>query len=208
MYVFPSNVFASFQLTKSYKYLVGVFSVIVICVSFISIFGLALLYIFSAYFINRHKIGKIEYWCINLFFPFCILFSIFLPLLLRGQAYELADRIFNNRINFAKYFLSMDNISLLGNNLAEITTDIITIDNSFVYVWVIYGIPYFVIMCMVYLMTILRYVTQRKNHELVMICCFLMAGVTEPFLFNTSFKNLTLLFNISSTDAESNHNFK
>lgn len=155
---------------------------------------IVMIYICLSYYVSKREISKIEYFIVELLFPFCILFSIIFPLVLRGKAFELADKIFNNRINFARHFLTLENMSLVGNNLAEITTDVITMDNAFVFALVIYGIPVFLLICAGYLRTVSQYVKQRKNIELAMICCFLVAGITEPFLFNTSFKNLTLLF--------------
>lgn len=151
-------------------------------------------YICLSYYVRIRKLSKIEYFLIEMLFPVCVLFSIVAPVVLQGRAFALADKIFNNRINFAKHFLTLEYMSLLGNNLAEITTDIITMDNAFVFVLVIYGIPVFLLMCAGYILTVRRYVKLRKDIELVMICCFIVAGITEPFLFNTSFKNLTLLF--------------
>ena len=156
--------------------------------------GIVTLYLCLSLYVKKRRIGKTEYFIAKMLFPFCVLFSIVLPSVLRGKAFEFADKVFNNRINFAKHFLTIDNLSLLGNNLAEITTDIITMDNSYIFVLVIYGLPVFILMCIGYMCIILSYIRQKKNMELVMICCFLVAGITEPFLFNTSFKNLTLLF--------------
>ncbi len=155
---------------------------------------IVMIYICLSYYVNRRKISKAEYILVKLLFPFCILFSIIFPLILRGKAFELADKIFNNRINFARHFLTLDYVSLVGNNLAAITTDIITMDNAFIFALVTYGIPIFLLICAGYIRTVSQYVKQKKNIELAMICCFLVAGITEPFLFNTSFKNLTLLF--------------
>lgn len=152
------------------------------------------LYVCLSYYVKKRRIHKFEYFLVMLVFPGCILFSVLFPIVLQGKAFELADKIFNNRINFAKHFLTFENMSLLGNNLASITTEIITMDNSYVFTLVTYGILIFVLMCAGYMATISSYVKQKKNIELAMICCFLVAGLTEPFLFNTSFKNLTLLF--------------
>lgn len=155
---------------------------------------IVMLYVCLTYYVSKRKISRAEYFLVKLFFPFCILFSVIFPLVLRGKAFELADKVFNNRINFARHFLTVDNMSLLGNNLAAITTDIITMDNSFIFALVTYGVPVFVLICAGYLVTVPRYIKQENNIELAVICCFLAAGITEPFLFNTSFKNLTLLF--------------
>lgn len=155
---------------------------------------IVMIYICLSYYVIRKEISKAEYFLVKLLFPFCILFSIIFPLTLSGKALELADKIFNNRINFARHFLTLDHMSLMGNNLAAITTDIITMDNAFIFALVTYGVPIFLLICAGYIRTVSQYVKQKKNIELAMICCFLVAGITEPFLFNTSFKNLTLLF--------------
>ena len=155
---------------------------------------IVMIYICLSYYVSKRTINKAEYFLVRLFFPFCVLFSILAPIMLSGRAYELADKIFNNRINFARHFLTVENMSLLGNNLAAITTDIITMDNAFVFSLVIYGVPVFLLICVAYISLISQYIKEEKNIELAMICCFLAAGITEPFLFNTSFKNLTLLF--------------
>lgn len=151
-------------------------------------------YLFLSYYVVKKKISKVEYVLAELAFPLCLLVSIALPVLATGRIFALADKIFNNRVAFSKHFLTWDNISLVGNNLASITTDIVTMDNSFVFALIIYGILAFAAICILYAMLIHTYVKERKNIELAMIICFFLAGITEPFLFNTSFKNLTLLF--------------
>ena len=155
---------------------------------------IVMIFIALSYYVTKRNISKVEYLLVKLFFPFCIAFSIIFPIVLKGRAYELADKIFNNRINFARHFLVPANMTWFGCNLADITTNIITMDNAFIFALVIYGVPLFILICLGYLRVISQYVKQKKNVELAMICCFLVAGITEPFLFNTSFKNLTLLF--------------
>lgn len=151
------------------------------------------IYLMLSLWVSRRELSRMEYWLAEAVFPACVLFSVVFPVVLTGRAYELADKFFNNRINFARYFLTLQNMSLLGNNLAEITTDIITMDNSFVFALVIYGVPAFALICAGYVMMVHRLAGQKRKMELVMTACFLIAGITEPFLFNTSFKNLTLL---------------
>ena len=151
-------------------------------------------YILLSYYVRKKRISKAEYFLVRLVFPVCILFSIIFPIILEGKAFEIADKIFNNRIHLARHFLTLENMSLFGNNLAAITTDVITMDNAYIFALVTYGIPIFLLICAGYLTIVSSYVKQKKNIELAMICCLLLAGITEPFLFNTSFKNLTLLF--------------
>ncbi len=153
-----------------------------------------MLYILLSYYVKRVKIGRFQYFLVSLFFPFYVLFSIVFPVVLQGEYFKFADSFFNNRINFARHFLTLENMSFFGNKAADITTDIITMDNSLVMALVIYGVPVFLLICAGYMGTIRAYIKKQKNMELAMICCFFIAGITEPFLFNTSFKNLTLLF--------------
>lgn len=155
---------------------------------------IVMMFLILSYFIKKRKVGRIEYNLVRLIFPFCILFSIIFPIILKGKAFEIADKVFNNRIHLAKYFLILQNISLFGNNLAEITTNVITMDNSYIFALVVYGVPVFLLICAGYFVVVEIYIKQKKNTELAIICSFLLAGIVEPFLFNTSFKNLTLLF--------------
>ena len=152
------------------------------------------IYIFLSYYVAKKNIGKVEYVLAELAFPLCLLISVALPVLATGRIFELADKVFNNRVAFSKHFLTWDRISLLGNNLASITTEIVTMDNSFVFALIVYGVLIFVVICALYFILIHTYVKERRNMELAIIICFFIAGITEPFLFNTSFKNLTLLF--------------
>ncbi|TCL59397.1 hypothetical protein EDD76_104134 [Kineothrix alysoides] len=157
--------------------------------------GLAvILYILLSYYVKKIRIGRFQYFLVSLVFPLYVLFSIVLPVVLQGKYFEYADKFFNNRINFARHFLTIGNMSFFGNKAADITTDVITMDNSLVLALVIYGVPIFLLICAGYIGTVSAYIKKRKNMELVMICCFFVAGITEPFLFNTSFKNLPLLF--------------
>lgn len=155
---------------------------------------IAMLYLFLSYFVRKKRISRAEYFLVRLVFPVCILVSVIFPMVLGGKAFEVADKVFNNRIHLAKHFLTLENMSLFGSNLATITTDVITMDNAYVFALVVYGIPVFLLICAGYLVTVEICARQKRNIELAMICCFLLAGITEPFLFNTSFKNLTLLF--------------
>lgn len=85
-------------------------------------------------------------------------------------------------------------MNLFGNNLAEITTYQLTMDNSYVFAFIIYGIVFFSLIVISYFGTVHMQVRNKETGALVMIAAFLIAGISEPFLFNTSFKNITLVF--------------
>lgn len=155
---------------------------------------IVMVYITLSYYVRKRQISRLEYFLVRLVFPVCVLFSVMFPMVLQGNAFEIADKIFNNRIHLAKHFLTLENMTLFGNNLAAITTEVIAMDNAYVFSLVVYGIPIFLLICVGYLATVEFSIKQKRNMELAMFCCFFIAGITEPFLFNTSFKNLTLLF--------------
>lgn len=155
---------------------------------------IVMVYLLLSYYVRKRRISEAKYFLVKLIFPVCILFSVIFPMILSGKAFEVADKVFNNRIHLAKQFLTLENMSLFGNNLAAITTDVVTMDNAYIFALVIYGMPIFLLICVGYLVTIEVYMKRERSMELAMICCFLLAGITEPFLFNTSFKNLTFLF--------------
>ena len=93
----------------------------------------------------------------------------------------------------SEYYLVPENITLFGNNLENITTHVLTMDNAYVFSLVIYGIVFFAIIVVSYLLLIHWCAREKRKKELALISCFMIAGITEPFLFNTSFKNLTLI---------------
>ena len=74
------------------------------------------------------------------------------------------------------------------------TSAVKTMDCSYVYGLIAYGVLFFGAMIVGYTGLIHKYVKEQKNLELLMIFALLAAGLTEPFLFNTSFKNISFLF--------------
>ena len=58
-----------------------------------------------------------------------------------------------------------------------------------------YGaIDIFSLMCVGYILMIRRYIKDGRNQELAIIFGLLIAGISEPFLFNTAYKNLSAIF--------------
>ena len=147
-----------------------------------------------ALYIKVKKINHIDYALVKAVFPLCLLISIALPVFAEGKVLQIADKVFNHRIGYSKHFLQWDMITWIGNSLADITTDVLAIDNSFVFVLIIYGAPIFISLVLAYLILIKSYADENKNMELAIIISYFVAGITEPLLFNTSFKNLTLVF--------------
>lgn len=163
-------------------------------VSYTGIIAVTLYLCITWYVCIRKNLNKFEYILLEMVFPICLLLSFLAPVILPEKIFNIVNKIFSTRLSLARYFLVEENIKLFGNNLADITTYQYTMDNSYVFSFVIYGIIFFALLVIGYGGTIHECVKQKKNMELAMLVAFLIAGITEPFMFNTSFKNLTLLF--------------
>lgn len=141
----------------------------------------------------RKTPSKVEYSLVECVFPACLFVSILLPLILSGKIFDVINRLMNTRLIQSRNYLLKEKITLFGATLG-LNNSINTIDNSFLFAFLTYGVVFFVLWSAGYLVTIKRYVILRRKWELAVIVTILIAGVSEPFLFNTSFKNITLLF--------------
>lgn len=136
----------------------------------------------------------------NLVLPAIILISFALPFMLYDSRFAPSliklNELVNTRINIASFYLVPECMSLFGvkmSYLAQIQY-YLSIDSSYIWAFIHYGIIPFILLMMAYLILIADCARKQKTRELVLIICFLGAGYTEPLLFNTSFKNITLLF--------------
>lgn len=163
-------------------------------VSFTGFIAVTFYLVLCGYWMYRKKIGEAEKILIGAGAVFCVLFSMLAPILLQGQIYQFVNRLLNTRLRLSRYFLTNWPVSLLGQRLSEITNSTVTMDNSYVFAYVVYGIIVFVLLVSAYGVIIRRYCKQQKGSELCVILAILAAGVTEPFLFNTSFKNISMIF--------------
>ncbi|MDO4284083.1 MAG: hypothetical protein Q4C60_01995 [Eubacteriales bacterium] len=126
-------------------------------------------------------------------FPFCVLFSVAGPVILTGKLYELADKLVHHRFVLSNYFLTTEPVALFGHRLLTTPDATRSIDCSYTYLFVHLGVVFFAMFCLVYMAMILRCIRQNNGRTLAILLGFALAGVTEPFLFNTSFKNITFL---------------
>ncbi len=142
----------------------------------------------------RKKPGRLEYLSAQMIFPIILLYSFAAPLVLKGELFERVNHFTNTRLNLARHFLTLRGPSLFGNRVADIITSQLTMDNSYVNAYVTYGLILTILIVGLYLVLIRKYCHDNRNGELAIILACLVAGIMEPFLFNTSFKNISLLF--------------
>lgn len=160
-------------------------------------FLLTAVYLICNLYLNLRKSRrKAEDILLQAVFPCCVLFSVAGPLVLRGRLFEICDKLLNTRFSLSRYFMCNGNWSLLGDRQAGVRAESVnyTLDCSYTYLLMHGGILIFSIMCIGYFMLIRHYVKENKKKELAVILGLLIAGISEPFLFNTAYKNLSLIF--------------
>lgn len=148
----------------------------------------------SLYLKYRKNLCLFEKVLMQMVLPICIGYSLVAPLVLQGDLFAKINDITNTRLALAQRFLSENQITAFGIRLADITTSQLTMDNAFVFAYVTYGVVLFVLIVAAYVLLVNKYCRAQKTKELsITLTCF-VAGIMEPFLFNTSFKNMSLLF--------------
>lgn len=127
-------------------------------------------------------------------YPVCALFSIVGPLMTSGSLFQLMDKVLHNRWAYSYYYLTTEPITLFGKRFGETPNDNYMIDSSFLYSFLQIGIIPFLIVTALMIGMIVYYVKKEKRIELAMIISFCVLGLSDPFFFNLSYKNLMFLF--------------
>ncbi len=142
----------------------------------------------------RKRLGRVEQILIQLCLPACLFLSFGAPLLFEGKLFDVLNQALNTRLALSKWFLQNQPVKLLGVDTTTIVTALRTMDNSYVFALITYGWVFFVFIMICYFDTVCRRSVRQDGMALCLILSCLVAGITEPFLFNTSFKNISLLF--------------
>lgn len=158
-------------------------------------FGMVCIYlVFQLYWAKRGKLGIVEKSFAYLVFPVCAVLSLIGPLVLEGRLYDLIDKVLNNRLHLSENFLKVENLSAFGVRIADLISGTVTMDNAYVFSFITYGVFSFAGIFFLYQLLIKKLIEKNMGTELVMTITILGYGLVEPFLFNTSLKNLSVIF--------------
>lgn len=180
----------------------GNFLVFFYSISFTGFGITTLLLVGELYVCFRPKFCLWEKAAVSLVLPFCMFFSFLLPMLYARQTaaqqtaawLEKLNAVVNTRIALASQYMQPEYLSFFGTQTALQKLPSGSIDSSYIWSFVNYGlIPFFLLMA-AYFVLVEDECRKQKTREVVIVVCFLTAGFTEQLLFNTSFKNITLLF--------------
>ena len=196
--------FLLYELEDRYKFrhfvflMAGNLLVFLYSVSFTG-FGIVTVLLVSCLYVQvRPKFCIIEKLLANLVLPICLMLSFVAPFYLYHPKYsykvQKLNFMLNTRIWLAEQFLRSEYRSLFGADISKVVKSSMTMDNSYVWGYINYGLIPFTIIILGYFALLFYDTHKQKTRELVILVCFLAAGWTEPLLFNTSFKNVTLVF--------------
>ena len=126
--------------------------------------------------------------------------SILFPLILKGTAFDFIEKLMTHRPSLTRFFFTNYGISLLGQNPKGLS-HIYTLDCSYANLLFHGGLVLFVLLFVSYFLLI-QYELNRLERlgsiesvlELAITLACLLGAMSEPFAFNTSFKNVSLLF--------------
>lgn len=162
-------------------------------------FGIVTVLLMGGLYVRlRPKFCIVEKMLANLVLPVCLVLSFVAPFYLNYNKYaglvQNLNRLLNTRIWLAEQFLKSEYRSLFGADISKIVKSSMTMDNSYVWGYINYGLVAFGLIIVGYFGLLFYDTCKQRTRELVILVCFLGAGWTEPLLFNTSFKNVTLIF--------------
>ena len=158
-----------------------------------------LFYAFLLYFEANRKWGRtpgrIEQFLLLCIFPSAVFLSVVVPFLFEGEALYQFSRLFTHRPRLSRYFMENYGIALLGRSFPELPSSI-TLDCAYVNLLEYGGVLSFALMCIAYWLLIRRLLSaepdRTRSVSLAMTFAVLIAAMSEPFAFNTSYKNPTL----------------
>lgn len=142
----------------------------------------------------RNRLSIVEKIVLLMAYPGCALLSIVGPLVTSGRLFQLMDKVLHNRWAYSYYYLTTEPVTLFGTRFGETPNENYMIDSSFLYSFLQIGVIPFLIVTVLMIGMIVCYVKKDKRIELAMIISFCVLGLSDPFFFNLSYKNLMFLF--------------
>lgn len=193
IYLIGSGVRCKAKITVSILLLAGNIYIFLYSGSFTGFIATCFFIFLYLYFSFRRQFTWFEKGAILFFLPVCELFSIAGPVLLKGRVFEVINRLTNTRYYLSRYFLTQQPITLFGTRFVTPNYRY-TMDCSYVYLFMQLGVVPFLAISIILFLTIKDAFLHNRYTRLAIILGLCAAGVTEPFLFNLSFRNLALLF--------------
>lgn len=163
-------------------------------VSYTGMIGCFLLLILYIYFQSKQRINLFEKWGCFLLYPFLCAISVGVPLLVSDGVLWRLDKIFHNRMNYSRFFLTSLPIKLWGNSLGETPLADYYIDSAYIYSFLQLGIVPFVVVTGLFIWFMAKCVKENRLSEIAISITFAILGLSDPFLYNLGYKNIMFVW--------------
>lgn len=144
------------------------------------------------YFDLRKRLNLLEKGLSVLFVLFCMVFPIAGPFILTGKAFNFFNSLLSTRFELVYNIFHDNQVSLFGTSVMSSEGARLSLDSSFAYMLMYYGIIAFLLIVGLYLYSLYYCLLKNMLQETAILLGTALAGVTEQFLFNLSFKNIAL----------------
>lgn len=155
--------------------------------------------IVNFYFQTRKRLSKAEMIAVKSTYLLCLFISIFLPYITFNNV-ELSmklDLLSHTRWSLSQYYLFNEKISLFGTRFKEMYKPdgyAYMIDSSFLYLFMQVGIVTFIVVTLLHMGMIKYHVDNEHKVEIASILTLCLLGLSDPFLFNVSYKNIMFIY--------------
>lgn len=164
--------------------------------------GYVVFLLMMLFFESKRRRGRAltaaEAFLLQCLLPLEIAVAVAAPIVLHGKAFDVLNRAMTTRPMLTRIFFTQYGLRLFGNQKPTGESWTITLDSSYAELLFYGGIVIFVLMMAGYFVLIHRAlrVTPSWRHSVKMAVIFfcMAAAVSEPFAFNTSYKNVSLIF--------------
>lgn len=146
------------------------------------------------YLVSRKRLTMPEKGLLVCIMPFCVIFPLAGPFLLKGRAFAFFNNLLSYRFELVYNIFHENPICLIGKGFVNTGGGKLTLDSSFAYLLMYYGILAFLLFAGGYFLMVLKLAREDGRKELALVTGITVAGITEQFLFNLSFKNLSFFF--------------
>lgn len=145
----------------------------------------------------RNRIGVFEKTISVLVIPMIVLVTVLIPVFASESFVEKINKIdyfLYIRFWHGQYYLKSNDITLFGQRLINPDNVPTGIDISMLYLILQLGLVAFIVMIFIWCLLIYDDIKHNKVNELIIVLSLLVMGVTDPFLYNISFKNIAFAF--------------
>ena len=143
------------------------------------------------YFQFYYKGRAFEKICIRLVYPFCVVVSVILPLILKLTTYQSS---IEDRLRLAYYYYQNNTPKLFGQVLSNPQGEVFGVDIALFNLLMQSGIIAFAIVSILNIGLVEYAIKKQRKDILAIAVCMFILGITEPLLYNTSFKNILFIF--------------